>query len=173
MKNAIQALFLLVLIFSRCTSEKLDAASAEKESLELSSFNMPITLNVLKGAKASEGAEPEDMLGMYTIFSTRIFASEHFSLEVTATTIPGSTLDEVLAEKKGELQTESGFSKILAEKNDGFLYETKEINGELNYSFLKVFITENAYFIVTPQPKTDGNTSKDEAFFMFNILNAK
>ena len=160
-------------LFSACSSGVPDSSSVEKEKINLSDFGTPIELSVLKGSKAIKGAEPEDMLGMYSIFSTKVKAPEHFAVEVICTTLPGMTLKEVLNEKGGEIKMESGFSKILEENRDGFFFETKEINGDFNYSFIKVFVTEDAYMIVSPEPKSDGNTTMEEAKFMYDILNAK
>lgn len=174
MKRALQLISIIAIVFSSC-SEPLDASKVEKEKLNLSEFDTPIEINVLKGAKASKGAEPEDMLGMFSIFSTKVKGGEdnEFAIEVTCTTMPGMTLDEVLAEKGGELKAESGFTKLVEEKPDGFLFERKEINDELNYSFIKVFVTDDLYVIVAPEPKAEGNTTLEEAKFMYNILNAK
>jgi hypothetical protein len=172
MKQLLGFLTFCVVLFSGCSSGVPDWNTVEKEKLNLADFGTPIELNVLKGSKAFKGAEPEDMLGMYTIFLTKVRAPEHFAVEVICTTLPGMTVEEVLNEKGGALKMESGFSKIIAEKADGFFFETKEINGDFNYSFIKVFVTEDAFIIVSPEPKSDGNTSMLEAKFMYDILNA-
>ncbi len=174
MKKALELISGIAILLSSC-SEPLDASKVEKEKLNLSDFDTPIEINVLKGSKASKGAEPEDMLGMFSIFSTKVNGGEdnEFSVEVTCTTMPGMTLQEVLDEKGGELKAETGFTKVVEEQEDGFLFERKEINGDLNYSFIKVFVTDDLYVIVSPEPKAEGNTSLEEATFMYSILNIK
>lgn len=174
MKKVIQLICGISILLFSC-SEPLDASKVEKEKLNLLEFDTPIEVNVLKGSKASVAAEPEDMLGMYSIFSTKVIGGEEkeFSVEVTCTTMPGMTMEEVLAEKTGELKAETGFSKVVQEDADGFLFERNEINDEMNYSFIKVFVTDELYVVVSPEPKAEGNTTLDEAKFMYEILNAQ
>lgn len=171
MKHVTLLLGIISFLITSC-AEPLDALKVEKESLDLSDFDTPIQITVPKGTKALKGAEPEDMLGMFTIFSTKVKGA-NFALEVTCTTMGGMTLAEVLEEKGGELKDESGFVKTIEVNEDGFLFESKEINGDLNYSFIKLFVTEDAYMVVSPEPKSDGNTSLEEAKFMYSILNTK
>jgi hypothetical protein len=53
------------------------------------------------------------------------------------------------------------------------LFETKEINGDLNYGFIKLMVFKNKYASIFPEPKPDGNTSLEEVNYMLDILNRK
>ncbi len=171
MKQALQILGISLLMFSAC-SEPLDASKIEKEKISLKEFNTPVEVFVPKGAKASEAAEPEDMLGLFTIYTTKVEA-ENFAIEVICTTEEGMLASEVFKEKSNEIKSSTGFSKVIEEVENGMLYESKEINDDLNYNFIKVFSYDESYTIVVSKPKPDGNTTLEEAKYMFDIINNK
>ena len=173
MKRAFQILGAVAIFLSSC-SAPLDAGSVETEKMKIDGEdNDPIEISVPKGAKEFPGAEPEDMLGMFTVYSKKVRTEENFALEIEFNTTPGTTVAEAISEKGDEIKAESNFSKVIEEKEDGFFYESKEINGQLNYSFIKAIVTPNKYAIVFPEPKSYGVRSIEEAKFMYEIVNKK
>lgn len=172
MRKAIQLLGLSVLLLSAC-SAPLDASKIKTQKMKIDGAdNDPIEITVPVGAKEFPGAEPEDMLGMFSLYSKKV-RTEDFALEIEFTTMPDMSMQEVLDEKGGDVKSESNFSKIIEKREDGFLYESKEINGDLNYSFIKAIVKENKFAVVFPEPSSDGNTSLEEAKYMYQIVNQK
>jgi hypothetical protein len=168
MKKAIS--ILLVLFIIGACSAPLDATKVKVEKIDLSAIDIPVKLNAPDLAKANSNGEPEDMLGLYSIVSGNVKA-ENFSIEVTCFTMAGSNLEEVLEEAGNEIKAESGFEKIIQQREDGFLFQSTEINGDPNFSFIKVIVIPEDYIVVSPEPKSDGNTTREEAQYMYDILN--
>ena len=160
---------LLVLILGAC-SVPLDASKVKVRKIDLSSIDMPVKLNVPDFATVTSTGQPEDMLGLYSILSGNVKA-ENFSVEITCFTMTDSNLEEVLDEAGNEIKAESGFEKIIQQREDGFLFQSTEINGDPNFSFIKVIVTPEVYVVVSPEPKSDGNTTQEEAQYMYDILN--
>ena len=159
-----------LLLFFSC-SEPLDATKIEIQKMVLDfASGEPIELIVPKGTIEFPGAEPEDMLGLYTIYSKKVRA-ENFAVELEFTTLSGVEQEEIVEEKLGDIKTDSDSFRLLKKRKDGFLYEHKEINGNLNYGFIKLIVTKNKYVIIFPEPKPEGNISLEEANFMYDILN--
>lgn len=163
------SILLLVFIIAAC-SEPLDASNVKVQKIDLSSIDIPVKLHVPDFATVNPNGEPEDMLGLYSILSGNVKA-ENFSVEVTCFTMADSNLEEVLEEAGNEIKAESGFEKTIQQREDGFLFQSTEINGDLNFSFIKVIVTPEAYVVVSPEPKSDGNTTQEEAQYMYDILN--
>lgn len=172
MFKVLPIIILLAFVFSAC-SAPLDASKVKTNKMEIDGSDKdPIHITVPIGSKEFIGSEPEDMLGMFTLYSKKI-RTQDFALEIEFTTIPNMSVKEVLEEKGGGVKSESNFNRVIEEIEDGFLYESKEINGDLNYSFIKAIVTDSKYAVVFPEPKADGNTSLEEAKYMFEILNKK
>lgn len=173
MKKAFQILGAITIFLSSC-SAPLDASKVETEKMKIDGEdNDPIEITVPKGAKEFPGAAPEDMLGMFTLYSKKVREGESFAIEIEFNTTPGMTVKEVLEEKGGEIKSESNFSKIVEEREDGFLYESKEISGKLNYGFIKAIVTSSKYAVMLSEPKSYGFRSLEEAQYMYQIVNKK
>ena len=159
----------LFMIFS--CSEPLDATKIEVEKMVLDlASTEPIEVNVPKGAFEFPGAEPEDMLGLYSIYSKKVRA-DNFAIEIEFTTLSGVDEKQIVKEKLGELKIDSDSFRLIKKRKDGFFYETKEINSDLSYGFLKLIVTNSKYAVIFPEPKPEGSISLEEANFMYDILN--
>lgn len=162
---------LIAVVLSSC-SAPLDGKSVAVEKLNLTEHNIPLEVNVPKGIEVKEGMAPEDILGMYSIFSKKL-SGEAFHVEVTCQTLTDMTLEDAKAEVQPEIKSTEGFEKVIEENENGFLYSRTEINGDKNYAFNLVFATPECFVVLTPEPKSDGNTTLEEAQYMFDILNRK
>lgn len=170
MKRVFKVVIVLLLFFFSC-AEPLDAKKIESEKLVLDiDSGEPLEIVVPKGAVEFPGANPENMLGLYTIYSKKVRA-ENFAIEVEFTTLSNVVAEEIVDEKLEEIKLESDLFRVIKKRKDGFLYETKEINGDLNYGFLKLIVTKKKYAVIFPEPKPEGNTSLEEANYMYEILN--
>ena len=162
---------LVVLVFFFSCSEPLDAKKTDSHKIVLDADSgEPLEIMAPKGAIEFPGANPEDMLGLYTIYSKKVRA-ENFAIEVEFTTLSNVEVKEIVEEKLEEIKLESDLFRVITKRKDGFLYETKEINGDLNYGFLKLIVTKKKYAVIFPEPKPEGNTSLEEANYMYEILN--
>lgn len=164
--------FIIIVLFTVACSAPLDGKTVEVMKLDLNEHKIPLILNAPSQSKVESGMEPEDVMGLYTIFSKKVKA-ENFTLEVTCQTLTDMSLEEAKAEVQPEIKTTKGFEKIIEENENGFLYERTEINGDKNYSFNLVFATPDCFMVLEPEPKSDGNTSLEEAQYMFDILTRK
>ncbi len=170
MKRVFEVVLVVLVFFFSC-SEPLDARKVESHKIVLDfDSGEPVEVMAPKGAVESPGAEPEDMLGLYTVYSRKVRA-ENFAVEVEFTTLSNVEEKEIVEEKLEEIKTESDLFRVINKRKDGFLYETKEINGDLNYGFLKLIVTKNKYAVIFPEPKPEGNTSLEEAIYMYDVLN--
>lgn len=159
----------LVMIFS--CSEPLDASKIEIQKMVLDSASTePVEVNVPKGAFEFPGAEPEDMLGLYSIYSKKVRA-DNFAIEVEFTTLSDVDKEQILEEKLEKLKFNSDSFRLIKKTKDGFFYETKEINGDFSYGFVKLIVTDSKYAVIFPEPTPEGNISLEEASFMYDILN--
>tara|TARA_B100000676_G_C18051921_1_gene831796 strand:+ start:292 stop:813 length:522 start_codon:yes stop_codon:yes gene_type:complete len=164
-------LFLTVSFTFLSCSEPLDAEKIEVHKFLLDSESKDsIEIVVPKGAVEFPGAQPEDMLGLYTIYSKKV-RLEDFAIEVEFITLSGVEQDDIVQEKLEEIKIESESFRLIKQQSDGFFFESKEINGDLNYSFIKIIVAKTKYAVVFPEPKPDGNTSMEEAKFMYDIIN--
>jgi hypothetical protein len=154
-------------------SEPLDASKVEVQEIVLdANSGGPLNLVVPVGSLEFPGAELEDMLGMYSVYSKKVRA-ENFAIEVEFITLSGINKEEIVKEKLEGIKTDSDAFRLIERNEDWFLFETKEINGDLNYGFVKLMVFENKYASIFPEPKPDGNTSLEEAKYMLDILNRK
>ena len=159
------------LIFLCSCSDPLDASKIEVNKLVLEADSEgPLSLVVPVGSLEFPGAEPEDMLGVYSVYSKKIRADD-FAIEVEFITLSGVDKKEIVQEKLEEIKTDSEAFRLIKQFEDGFLFETKEINGDFNYGFIKLKVFKNKYASIFPEPKPDGNTSLEEASYMLDILN--
>tara|TARA_Y100000589_G_scaffold222393_1_gene209937 strand:- start:132 stop:653 length:522 start_codon:yes stop_codon:yes gene_type:complete len=159
------------LIFLYSCSEPLDASKVEvKEMLLDVNSDEPLSLIVPAGAVEFPGADLEDMLGMYSVYSKKV-RMEDFAIEIEFITLSGINLQEIVQEKLEEIKVDSDAFRLIKRNEDGFLFEKKEINGDLNYGFIKLKVFKNKYASIFPEPKPDGNTSLEEANYMLDILN--
>ena len=169
MKRVFEVVLVVLVFFFSC-SEPLDARKVESHKIVLDfDSGEPVEVMAPKGAVESPGAEPEDMLGLYTVYSRKVRA-ENFAVEVEFTTLSNVEEKEIVEEKLEEIKTDSDLFRVINKRRDGFLYETKEINGDLNYGFLKLIVTKNKYAVIFPEPKPEGNTSLEEAIYMYDVF---
>ena len=172
MKRVFAVVVIFLVFFFSC-SEPLDARKVESDKIVLDrDSEEPLEVMAPKGAVEFPGAESEDMLGLYTVYSRKVRA-ENFAVEVEFTTLSNVKEGEIVEEKLEEIKMDSDLFRVIKKRKDGFLFETKEINGDLNYGFLKLIVTKNKYAVISPEPKPDGNTSLEEATYMYDILNRK
>ena len=159
------------LIFLYSCSEPLDASKVEvKEMLLDVNSDEPLSLIVPAGAVEFPGADLEDMLGMYSVYSKKV-RMEDFAIEIEFITLSGINLQEIVQEKLEEIKVDSDAFRLIKRNEDGFLFEKKEINGDLNYGFIKLKVFKNKYASIFPEPKPDGGSSLEEANYMLDILN--
>ena len=170
MKSVFKFGVVFFIILLSC-SKPLDAAKIEVQELVLDAdSDGPLLLVVPVGSLEFPGAAPEDMLGMYSVYSKKVRA-EDFAIEVEFITLSGVDKKEIVQEKLEEIKTDWDSFRLIERFEDGFLFETKEINGDLNYGFVKLKVFKNKYASIFPEPKPDGNTSLEEATYMLDILN--
>ena len=172
MKSVFKFSVVFSILLCSC-SEPLDASKVEVNELVLDvDSEGPLALVVPVGSLEFPGAEPEDMLGMYSVYSKKVRA-EDFAIEVEFITLSGVDKKEIVQEKLEEIKTDSDAFRLIKQFEDGFLFETQEINGDLNYGFIKLMVFKNKYASIFPEPKPDGNTSLEEVNYMLDILNRK
>ena len=172
MKSVFKFSVVFSILLCSC-SEPLDASKVEVNELVLDADSEdPLALVVPVGSSEFPGAEPEDMLGMYSVYSKKVRAAD-FAIEVEFITLSGVDKKEIVQEKLEEVKTDSEAFRLIKQFEDGFLFETKEINGDLNYGFIKLMVFKNKYASIFPEPKPDGNTSLEEVNYMLDILNRK
>ena len=170
MKSVFKFCAFFVIFLCSC-SEPLDANKIEIQEIVLDvNSEEPLSLVVPSGATEFPGAEIEDMLGMYSVYSKKV-RMDTFAIEVEFITLPVTSLKEIVQQKLEEIKIESDAFRLIKRSDDGFLYEKKEINGDLNYGFFKLRVFAKKYVSVFPEPKSDGNTSLEEANYMLDILN--
>jgi hypothetical protein len=172
MKSVFKFSVVFSILLCSC-SEPLDASKVEVQEIVLdANSGGPLNLVVPVGSLEFPGAELEDMLGMYSVYSKKVRA-ENFAIEVEFITLSGINKEEIVKEKLEGIKTDSDAFRLIERNEDWFLFETKEINGDLNYGFVKLMVFENKYASIFPEPKPDGNTSLEEAKYMLDILNRK
>jgi hypothetical protein len=172
MKSVFKFSVVFSILLCSC-SEPLDASKVEVQEIVLdANSDGPLNLVVPVGSLEFPGAELEDMLGMYSVYSKKVRA-ENFAIEVEFITLSGINKEEIVKEKLEGIKTDSDAFRLIERNEDWFLFETKEINGDLNYGFVKLMVFENKYASIFPEPKPDGNTSLEEAKYMLDILNRK
>lgn len=160
----------LIIIGVAC-STSFDGKTDAVELLKIE--GAPFSISVPEGASKYYSSDVEDILGMYTLQTHKIKGAEGvpFNIEVTYTTLTDLSLEEAISEIATPIKSDDGFVRVVDSVANGCLYERKEINGELNYSFYKIQVDPAGYIAVRPEPKADGNTSLEEAQYMFNIVN--
>lgn len=168
MKNL---LFCSLIVFVVACSVSFDGKTDPVTEVSISGTSFLI--NAPEGASVYYSSEVEDMLGMYTFQTHKIKGSEDhpFHIEVTHTTLTDLGLKGALSEVAQPIKSDDGFVRVVDSVANGCLYERKEINGEFNYSFYYVKADSTGYIAVRPEPKSDGNTTLEEAQYMFDIVN--
>ena len=66
------------------------------------------------------GAEPEDMLGLYTVYSRKVRA-ENFAVEVEFTTLSNVKEGEIVEEKLEEIRMDSDLFRVIKKEKTVFI----------------------------------------------------
>ncbi len=149
-------LFALVTLYS-CKNNPVD----DYKALSLLQYGMPVDVKAPEGAKVEAhdlGVMNDVVITSGDDYNVQIYASDANTIEVS----------KVLAEQKEQVKAGPFFSKILEEYEEGFIYEKKIDDTNLNYDFRYVKLMGDREYIY--QTGLFGTFTEDQVRAMYESV---
>lgn len=148
-----------------CKNSTANSTYKDLEALDLSKYGVNMTIQAPKGATVEKDTT------MVLISEVSIKKPEvKYAVDIySEDALPGTTVGSVKAARLEEVKAREGFSRIIKETDNGFIYELKWSDTQLDYDFFYVLFKGDKTYTISSD--LDTNTQAEAEGMYESVAN--